>query len=548
MNFPHLLLRPALLVATSLCLLLGGCGRKEAGKAAGAENTTAGLKILQFGNGAEPQFIDPQLATGVPENHLLIALFEGLVTENPKEDGPPLPGVATRWDISPDGLTYTFHLRESARWSNGNPVTSDDFIGAYQRILNPALAADYVYMMFVVKGAEDYFHGALKDFSKTGFQAPDAHTLVLTLKRPAPFLINALVHPAWYPLPIKLIEKLGGMARRDSGWTRPENFVGNGPFKLKEWYPSQKIVTERSPTYWDRENVKLDQIHFHAVELADTEERMFRSGQLDITNEMPVTKIAVYRRDRPEALSTAPWCGTYFFRFNVARKPLDDVRVRRALSLAVDRESLIRNVTLGGEKPAYSLVPPHTAGYVPKYRMEGDLAEAKRLLAEAGFPDGKGFPRLDLLYNTLEKHRVIAEAIQEMWRRNLGIDIGLHNEEWRVYLVDQKNMNFDIERAGWLADYVDPHVFFDLWTTGNGNNCTNWGSARYDQLLQAALETKDNAARYAVYNEMEKIIIDEMPIIPLFFYTQNRLVSPRVLNYRTTPLDTFPWKYVDLAR
>jgi oligopeptide transport system substrate-binding protein len=293
--------------------------------------------------------------------------------------------------------------------------------------------------------------------------------------------------------------------------------------------------------------VKLDEIEFYPIELAETEERMFRTGQLDITYECPLSKIAVYRRENPAALRIDPFDTVYFYRFNVARKPFDDVRVRRALALAIDRESLVKNILHGGEQPAYHLVPPGLLGYVSQHRFREDLAEARRLLAEAGYPEGRGFPKVELLYNTLEKHRVIAEAIQQMWRKHLGVDITLYNQEWKVYMDAQHTKNFSLQRGGWQADYVDPHVFFDIWETGGGNNDTNWGSAEYDRLLRSALSAPTTEARYAIYNHMEKIFLDEMPVIPIYFYTYVRLVNPRVKHYVTTPLDNFCYKYADLA-
>jgi oligopeptide transport system substrate-binding protein len=327
-----------------------------------------------------------------------------------------------------------------------------------------------------------------------------------------------------------------------------ENFVGNGPFRMTQWRQNQKLVVVRSPTYWDREHVKLDEIDFEPIEATETEEHMFRTGQLDVTYDVPLSKLASYRKNSPDLVHTAPWCGVYFYRFNLERKPLGDIRVRRALALAIDREQLVKDVTLAGEEPAYALIPPNTAGYISQYHLHSDIAEAKRLLAEAGFPDGRGFPHLDLSYNTFEKHRVIAEAIQEMWRRTLGIEVTLSNEEWKVYEADQKAMNFDIQRGGWLADYLDPHVFLDEWRTGGGNNFTHWGNPVYDHLLATALDAKTTEARYAIYNRMEKIILDEVPIIPLFFYNQSRLINPKVKNFRITPLDNYPWKFVDKDR
>ena len=386
----HLLLVSAL--ATALLVTPTGCAKKDASSSTSvsaaafpaplaAANT--GKKILNYGNGAEPQDLDFQIVTGVPEHRLALTFFEGLVSEDPQLN--IMPGVAERWDISPDGLRYTFHLRADAQWSNGDPVTADDFVQSYQRMITPALGAEYSYMLWHVVGAEDYNKSKLTDFSKTGFNAVDPRTLQLTLRQATPFLLHAMNHYAWFPLHIPTLKKFGALDRKSTPWSRPENFVGNGPYLLKEWRPNQKIVATRSPTYWDRSAVKIDEIHFFPVELADTEERMFRTGQLHITNEVPLTKLAVYQREQPDSVRVDPYNGIYFYRFNVQRKPFDDVRVRRALALAIDRETLVKKVTLAGELPAYDFTPPDLIGYVSRHRFQADLAEAKRLLAAAGF-------------------------------------------------------------------------------------------------------------------------------------------------------------------
>jgi oligopeptide transport system substrate-binding protein len=542
----------------ALCLA-AGCAKKSptassadsatasssAASASAALRTPSAKKILNYGNGAEPKDLDFQIVTGTPEHRLALTFFEGLVSEDPQLN--VIPGVAEKWDISPDGLVYTFHLRANAKWSNGDPVTADDFVQSYRRMVTPALAAEYSYMLWHVVGAEDYNKGKLTDFARTGFKALDPRTLQLTLRQPTPFLLHAMNHYAWFPLHIPTLKKFGAFDRQSTPWTRPENFVGNGPYVLTEWRPNQRIVAVRSPHYWDRASVKIDEIHFHPVELADTEERMFRSGQLHITYEVPLTKIPVYKRDQPGSIRTDPYNGIYFYRFNVKRKPFDDVRVRRALALSLDRETLVKKVTLAGEQPAYDFTPPDIPGYVSRHTFQANLAEAKRLLAEAGYPDGRDFPKVELLYNTLEKHRTIAEALQQMWRKNLGIDLTLFNQEWKVYIDAQHTQNFLFQRAGWIADYVDPHVFFDIWETGGGNNDTNWGNPAYDRLLRSALDAKTTEARYEIYQQMEKILVDEMPVLPIFFYTYTRLISPKVKGFFTTPLDNFPWKYADLA-
>jgi len=541
------MLRHVILFTTLLAIFSGfsGC-KKSPAVENNASATTPHRKVLLAGNGGEPKDIDPQVSMGIVEYSLIRALFEGLVTSDPITQ-EARPGVAERWDISADGLVYTFHLRADAKWSDGNLITATDFVRSYQRMLSPALAAEYAYNLFHLVGAEDYQTGKLTDFSKVGCKALDDRTLQLTLRQPAPFLLQLLAFYPWDAVPIATIEKLGGLEHRGSGWTRPENFVSNGPFVLKEWKPNQRIIVERSPTYWDRANVKLDEIQFFPIESSDVEERMFRTGQLHITFEVPQSKIPVYQRTNPDAVRCAPYDGIYFYRFNVKAPPLDNPKVRRALTLAIDRESLTRDVLTGGEQPAYSIVPPGNDGFVSRNHIEGDLAEARRLLAEAGFPGGKGFPPTELLYNTLEKHRSLCEAIQQMWRKNLGIEVSLRNEEWKVYLDTQHSKHYQIQRSGWIADYADPHVFFDLWETTSGNNDTNWSNKEYDALLRTALNAKTTAERYEVYQKMEKILIDELPVMPIFFYTQPRLISPKVKGYFVTPLDNYPWKYADLV-
>ena len=502
--------------------------------------------IWRVGNGAEPQDLDPQVVTGVPEHKLIMAIFEGLLAENPR-DLSPEPGIAERWEVSADGLVYTFHLRADAKWSDGTPIEASTFLRSYQRILTPALGAEYAYLLHYVRGAKDYNEGKVTDFSQVGFKAPDARTLQVTVNTPTPFLLKLIAsHYSWYPVPVHVIEKFGGMARKGTAWTRPGNLVASGPFMLKEWRQQQLISVVRNPQYWDRAKVKLDEIHFLPVENQDTEERMFRTGQIDMTNELPVAKIDVYRRENPAALRTDPYLGLYFYRFNHTRPPLNDRRVRRALALAVDREALVKNVVRGGQRPAYAITHPETAGYTPLARLSGTVEEAKKLLAEAGFPEGRGFPKLELLYNTSQNHRLIAEAIQQMWRRTLGIDITLRNEEWKVYLDSTDALKYDLQRGGWIADYVDPHVFLEIWASKNLNNDTGFSNARYDALLEEALRAPNEKARYDIYQKMDALLVEELPVLPIYYYTSVKALSPRVKGYNSTLLDSHPYKYISL--
>lgn len=532
-----------LAAALSLLTVLGGCSKNATPDA--APDRVASPKILRVGNGTEPQDLDPHVVSGVPEHKIITALLEGLVTYGPT--GGIAPGMAERWETSDDGLTYTFHLRANAKWSNGEPLTSQDFVSSFKRILTPSLGAEYAYKLFHLVNAEEFNTGKLTDFSKVGAQAVDTHTLRLTLKHRTPFLFESLLHYAWFPVHLPTLNKFGEPGRKGSAWTRPGNYVGNGPFTLVEWSPNQKITVARSHTYWDHDYVALDGIEFYAIDSAETEERLFRTGKLDYCNTLPLAKTELYRRERPETYRQAPYYGVYYYRLNVTRAPLDDRRVRRALSLAIDREAIIANILrAGGQSPALHFTPP-SPKFTASAQLAGDLAEAKRLLAEAGYPDGQNLPAVEILFNTADSHRIIAEAVQQMWKTGLGVNATITNQEWKVYLDSQRTGNFQVARAGWIGDYEDPHTFLDLWTSGGGNNQTGWGSPDYDRLLRGALKTKTEPERMAVYQELEKILADEVPVIPIYFYSRVYAINPTVRNWTTNPLDNRGWKWVDLV-
>ncbi|MFO1448042.1 MAG: peptide ABC transporter substrate-binding protein [Opitutaceae bacterium] len=525
-------------------VVLAGCKKQDGSTSLStAQTQEAGSQVLHFGNGTEPQDLDPQVVTGVPENKIINALFEGLVAYGPNGQGTT-PAAAARWTISPDGLVYTFYLQPEGRWSNGDPVTATDFVRSYQRLLTPSLAAEYANKLYPVVGAEEFNLGKLSDFSQTGFKAIDSKTLQITLKRRTSFLIESMKHYAWFPVHIPTVEKFGGLTRKGAAWTRVGNLVGNGPFNLTEWSMQQRLVADKSPTYWDRDAVKLNRIVFYPTENIETEERMFRTGQLHKTNELPLDKTDVYRREQPQNLRIDALLGVYFFRVNTTRPPLNDKRVRKALALAINRKQIVEKVTRQNQKPAYNTCPPMDAFTSPA-RLTGDLAEAKRLLAEAGYPEGKGLRRIELLHNTSQNHKKIAEALQQMWRNNLGVEVGLVNQEWKVYLDSQDTLNYDLCRAGWIADYIDPNTFFDLWRSGDGNNDTGFANPEYDRLLEEALNAPDDAGRMAIYGRMDALLMDEMPFIPLYFYTRAFALNPKV-NLPQNLVETPNWKYIYL--
>jgi len=505
-------------------------------------------QTIHIGNLGEPNDLDPHIADSTQTSAIIQALFEGLVTYDP-ETCEPRPGVAEKWEASPDGLTWTFHLRANARWSNGDPVTARDFVYSFRRILMPGLAAEYASMFYVLKNAEPLYTGKLAPDApdQLGARAADDHTLILTLEHPAPYLPAMLCHTAWLPVHRATIEKFGKPDQRGTPWTRPGNMVSNGPFTLAEWKPNQLIRVEKNETYWDAPNVRLRAAIFYPVENEDTEERMFRAGQLHVTATLPISKIAVYKKDTTGVFDPAPYLSTYFYRFNTAKKPFDDARVRRALAMAIDRERLVKYVTRGGQLPAGHLCPPDTAGFTATANLPSDPAAARQLLADAGYPGGKNFPRVEILYNTNESHRQIAEAIQQMWRRELGIDAGLCNQEFKVFNDTLRNGDYQIARFGWVGDYIDPSTFMDIMTSDSGNNQTGWKNAEYDRLIAEARRAPDPRRRYECYQRCEQILVDECPIAPIYFYVRDNLVATSVQGWHGNLLDVHPLKYVWLG-
>jgi oligopeptide transport system substrate-binding protein len=516
----------SVLVARASVLLLAlltfvsGCGSRET-----PADRAAREGILLIGNGDDIADLDPHVVTGIPEHNIIDGLFEGLVRLDPK-DLSPQPGAATHWEVSPDGLTYTFHLRPDGKWSNGDPLTSRDFLLSHKRILTASLAAQYANMLFVVTNAEAYFNGTITNFAEVGFEAPDPLTYRIRLKAPTPYFLGMLgYHYSWYPVHIPTVERFGGMTLKGTRWTRPGNLVGNGPFVLKEWRIGRHVLVGRNTNYWDTANIRLNGIRYHPIPSLETEEAAFRAGQLHITYEVPRPKLDWWRANRPSELRIDPYLGVYFYRVNVTRPALSDRRVRRALALAIDRSAIAQVIIRDGSLPAFHMAPPGMRGYTsPSFADGPDPEEARRLLAQAGFPGGAGFPQIQIHFNTQEKHRSIAEAIQEMWRKELNIQATLANTEWKVYLDDQRTLNYDISRSGWIGDYVDPNTFLELWKTSDGNNNTGWSNPEYDRLLARA----------------EKSLLADLPVIPLFFYVKPYLIHPSVRNWTGNLHALFP--------
>ncbi len=487
-------------------------------------------QVVRLGNGGEPKELDPSKSTGVPESHILDNMYEGLTGLDPVTLSA-VPGVAEKWGTSKDGLTYTFNLRKNAKWSDGTPLTAEDFVWSWARALSPKLASEYAYQLYYIKNGKKFNAGEIKDPKKLGVKAVGKHKLVVTLEQPTPFFTRLTAFHTLYPVPRHVIKKHPGQK-----WTKPGVSVSNGPYVLKEWRLNSHIKLVPNPHYWNKKLVKVKEAWFYPIENEDTEERTFFAGKLHKTDEVPVLKIPTFKRQIKKAPNkyhpyrSDPYLGVYYYRFNVTKKPLNDPRVRRAIALSIDRTLIAERVTRGGEQPATTFTPPNTGGYtyaptLPTRLNNEGLKEARKLLAEAGYPGGKGFPKIDILFNTSEKHKKVALAIQQMIKKNLGINIGLYNQEWKVYLDSQRKLNYSISRAGWIGDYPDPNTFLDMWVTNGGNNQTGWSNTKYDEYIRLAAKTDDQKKRLGYFKQAEKILLEELPVLPIYYYTKTSLIS-----------------------
>jgi len=533
-------LRPALLIVIGTLVVLAGCARRETQ----AEAALAGQSLL-VGNLAEPLELDPHLISAYTDQNIAVALFEGLCALD-ERTSQPVPAAAEKWEVSPDGLIYTFHLRPTAKWSNGEPLTAGDFVASWRRALAPAFAAEYAYLLYPLKHAAALNSGALANPAALGAEALDDQTLRLTLERPTPYLPALTAQPVWFPVNPRVLAKFGDINQRHPAWTRPENLVGNGPFTLAEWSPNARLVVARNPAYWDAARVRLARITFFPTESPEVEERNFRAGQTHVTYSLPTSKIETYRTERPAALRLDPFLQAIFLRFNTTRAPFDDARVRRALSLAIDREAIASSVLRGAQNPARSFTPPDCAGYTARARVPTDYEAARRLLAEAGFPGGRGLPVLDLQVRNDEYQPRLAEVLQAAWKKELGVNLTLTPLEQKTWVQNQQTLNYTISGAGWIGDFVDPVTFLDLFVSGGGNNWTGWANPDYDNLLRQAAATSDPAARLECFQQAEALLLEQSPVAPVYFGVRAYLIHPAVRGWEPSLLGLHQYKKVYL--
>ncbi len=613
-----------------------------------------------YDNGNEIQTADPAKATGQPEHRVLNALFEGLLRSMPPDRwqdkyGPgenvpmtPEPAMAERYEVSPDGRTYTFHMRQDAQWSSGDPVTAEDFFWSWRRTLHPETAGKYAYQLYYIEGAQEYntaqvevnsqvevemttrrdplqafprgtiLQGVVKkinkaprpkipdnatdeqksrvegkwkdqwvyfveltaikrsgwdraqhrfrvgdeivvckepqkaqvlysagmyrvlhvlpDFEKTvGVKFDGPHKLIVTLKSPTPYFNELVAFYPYFPVNRRCIEDHGS-----PDWTKPENLVCNGPFTMQIRRIRDRIRFQKNPLYWDAQNVRLETIDALVVRSETTTLNMFLDDQIDWGTQVPVSMIPTIKEKLGAQFHTAPELTIYFYRVNVTRPGLDNPKVRRALNLAIDKKNICDVVTQAGDAPATAIVPPGLPGFVSASGGQFDPAAARKLLEEAGYPGGKGLPEIEIMYNDLDVHKTIAERVQQLWRENLGIKTSLRGIEWNSYLSAQDKLDYTVCRAGWVGDYPDPNTFLEMWTSISGQNQTGWKSDRFDQLIADAGNEGDPQRRMQLLHDAEQILVDECPILPIYWRVSKNLVKPHVQGWFLNAQDTHP--------
>ncbi|MCW0219496.1 MAG: peptide ABC transporter substrate-binding protein [Prosthecobacter sp.] len=468
---------------------------------------------LVFIQSAEPETLDPALTTDQVSMRISTSLFEGLCRVT--QAGKPEPGMAERWEISEDRKTYTFHLRSGTFWTDGRAVVAQDFVDSWKRALDPETGADYASLLHVIRGARAFTEGTEKDFAKVGVKALDEKTLQVELENPTPYFVDLSSFVTLAPVQMTTIQKHG------TSWIKPANIVTNGAYVLEEWLLDDHIRLRKNPQYWDAANVKMETITIKPVQDANTALSYFHTGQCDLMMDkgMVPPTLTQTLKEKPW-FHTGPFLGTWFIRINVTRPPFNDARVRQAFALAVDKKRIVEKITQLGETPAWGITPPGTGqDYQSPPGLDHNIEEARRLLAEAGFPGGKGFPRVEYLYIPLPIERNIAIEFQAMWQEALGVTVNLIKQEQKVWLKSMRELDYHLCRSSWVGDYNDPSTFMDLFTTDNGNNRTGWSNQEYDDFIKAAASEPDVQKRNLVFQKAERVLIhDQAAVIPVYYY------------------------------
>ncbi|WP_240349971.1 oligopeptide ABC transporter substrate-binding protein OppA [Pectobacterium brasiliense] len=483
-------------------------------------------QVLVRNNGAEVSSLDPHKIEGVPESNVARDLYEGLVISDP--DGHPIPGVAERWESS-DFKVWTFHLRKDAKWSNGEPVTAQDFVYSWQRLADPKTVSPYAsYLQYGHLLNIDDIIASKKSPDTLGVKALDDHTLEVTLSEPIPYFYKLLNHSSMSPVNKTTVEKFGDK------WTQPENWVGNGAYRLKSWVVNERLVLERNTQYWDNAKTVINQVTYLPIASEVTDVNRYRAGEIDVTNnKLPIELFQKLKKEIPQEVNINPYLCTYYYEINNQKPPFNDVRVRTALRMGLDQDILTNKVKNQGDIPAYGYIPPFTDGlkaHTPEWFTWSQAKrneEAKKLLAEAGYTAEKPLT-FNLLYNSSDLHKKMAIAAASIWRQNLGVDAKLENQEWKTYLSTRHQGNYDVARAGWCADYNEPTSFLNSMLSDSSNNTAHYKSAAFDTLMAQAVQAKTDDERAQVYQQAESQLDKDAAIVPVYYYANARLIKPYV--------------------
>lgn len=496
----------------------------------GGEEKLASDQTLRINLSAEPPTFDPAQAQDSQANTVLKTMYEGLTRMD--ESGEPQPAAAESWKV--DGTKYTFTLRQDAKWSNGDPVTANDFVFAWERVLNPETvpAPPYAYQLYYLKNAQEYNEGKIKDFSQVGVKAVDEYTLEVELVAPTPYFLGLTSFYTFYPVHQSV--------KDDDKWAvDASKMIVNGAFTLTNWTKGQTIEVTKNENYWDKDSIKLNKISMSLVNSGATELASYRNGELDRAGhpngEIPTDQIPIVQKELKDEYNVKGIASTYYYEFNVTAKPFDNAKIRKAFAMAIDRQAIVDKVTLGGQLPAYGFVPPGIKGVNDEFRNENkddffteNLEEAKKLLEEGMQEEGyTKLPDITLMYNSSEAHKKIAIAVADMWKKNLGVDVKTENQEWAVFLENRQSLNYQVARAGWSADYNDPMTFLDMWTSNSGNNDSGFKNEEYDKLINEAKNSEDNAKRNENFKKAEEILIEENQVLmPIYYYTNVAVEKP----------------------
>ena len=534
------------LAATLATSLFIGCGDSSSNSGSSSSN-----QQLVFNLGEDPETMDPTLNNSSGAGTMILNAFEGLMVLD--ENDQPVEGTAESMEVSEDGLVYTFKIREDAKWSDGEAVTADNFKYSWLRALNKETAAEYAYQLFYIKNAEKIYNGEATA-EEVGINVIDEKTLEVTLETPTAYFPQLLAFTTYVPLREDIV------SANPEGWaTNPETYVSNGPFKLVQWDMKDQLVFEKNENYWDKDSVKLESLTFKLVTDDTTAYSELKTGNFDMVNSVPTNEIEPGIEEG--LVHVNPKLGNYYFAINVGKQDTlsEDVKevlnnklVRQALNLAIDRQEIIDNVGKAEQIPAYSFVPQGITDengndfaskeYYDPSDMEGNIAKAKELLKEAGYENGNGIPTIELMYNSEGAHKDICQIIQQNWEE-IGVNVELTNQEWAVFLNTRQQGDYQIARHGWIGDYIDPMTFLDLWVTGGGNNDCGFSNARYDELIAAAKVETDSAKRLEMLREAEDILMDEMPILPIYYYTTVTAANENVKGVRISTLGKISFKY-----